>query len=292
MTYGQGYQRPQTSIEKQSPKHRLQDRSTSTSNFLEYYGCVVYYMYPLSHHCSSFFWLLGLERVCWRNWSGNTIPSDTIRLPIWKHRLERWVNFSPSKRRRYVITIAFLKCSDQVTNENRTGAESYYRKDWQPWWFQDIYAKLCVCTGFSTTSRSASGGTFRRRFRESIILFVTFTTNPWHITPQLPPLPTFNDKTIPSTNHQHTNGSDNIHDKGRPTFGVDLAEQMTRDNVEVPPIMQKCCEAIEKYGIQSQGIYRLSGTTSKVANLKQKLDRGQPLFLILFLQVLVTWYLL
>jgi len=48
---------------------------------------------------------------------------------------------------------------------------------------------------------------------------------------------------------------------------------MTRDNVEVPPIMQKCCEAIEKYGIQSQGIYRLSGTTSKVANLKLKLDR-------------------
>lgn len=58
---------------------------------------------------------------------------------------------------------------------------------------------------------------------------------------------------------------------------------MTRDNVEVPPIMQKCCEAIEKYGIKSQGIYRLSGTTSKVANLKLKLDRGQPFFLVLFL---------
>jgi len=90
---------------------------------------------------------------------------------------------------------------------------------------------------------------------------------------------------MPSTNHQHTNGSDNVHDKGRPTFGVDLAEQMTRDNVEVPPIMQKCCEAIEKYGIQSQGIYRLSGTTSKVANLKLKLDRGRPFS---YLQVLVT----
>ena len=87
------------------------------------------------------------------------------------------------------------------------------------------------------------------------------------------------------TNHQSTNGSNGVHDKGRPTFGVDLAEQMTRDNVEVPPIMQKCCEAIEKYGIQSQGIYRVSGTTSKVANLKQKLDRGQSY--IYFLQVLM-----
>lgn len=63
-------------------------------------------------------------------------------------------------------------------------------------------------------------------------------------------------------------------DKGRPTFGVDLGEQMARDDVEVPPIMQKCCEAIEKYGILSQGIYRISGTTSKVQILKQKLDRG------------------
>lgn len=72
-----------------------------------------------------------------------------------------------------------------------------------------------------------------------------------------------------------TNGSSNgIQDNGQPTFGIDLAEQMTRDNVEVPPIMVKCCEAIEKYGIRSQGIYRVSGTTSKVANLRQKLERG------------------
>jgi hypothetical protein len=60
----------------------------------------------------------------------------------------------------------------------------------------------------------------------------------------------------------------------RPTFGVDLAEQMARDNCEVPPIMPKCCQAIETYGLQSQGIYRLSGTTSKVAKLKERLDRG------------------
>jgi hypothetical protein len=60
----------------------------------------------------------------------------------------------------------------------------------------------------------------------------------------------------------------------RPTFGVDLAEQMVRDNCEVPPIMPKCCQAIETYGLESQGIYRLSGTTSKVAKLKERLDKG------------------
>lgn len=62
---------------------------------------------------------------------------------------------------------------------------------------------------------------------------------------------------------------------GRPTFGVDLAEQMIRDNVEVPRIMLRCCAAIERWGIDSTGIYRLSGSVSKVSKLKGLLDRGQ-----------------
>ena len=49
---------------------------------------------------------------------------------------------------------------------------------------------------------------------------------------------------------------------------------MTRDNVELPPIMEKCCQAIEKYGIRSQGIYRINGTSRKVTQLKEKLDKG------------------
>ncbi|KAK1222134.1 Rho GTPase-activating protein [Marasmius sp. AFHP31] len=69
------------------------------------------------------------------------------------------------------------------------------------------------------------------------------------------------------------NGHQTVTDKGRPTFGVDLGEQMARDDVDVPPIMRKCCEAIEKHGLESQGIYRLSGTTSKVAKLKLLLDK-------------------
>lgn len=47
-----------------------------------------------------------------------------------------------------------------------------------------------------------------------------------------------------------------------------------RDGVEVPRILEKCCEAIEVHGIDSIGIYRLSGTTSRVQRLKSKLDRG------------------
>jgi hypothetical protein len=89
----------------------------------------------------------------------------------------------------------------------------------------------------------------------------------------LPPLPSFNDKMHPVATPTANGSSNGIQDNVQPTFGIDLAEQMVRDNVEVPPIMVKCCEAIEKYGIRSQGIYRVSGTTSKVANLRQKLER-------------------
>ncbi|KAJ7765400.1 Rho GTPase activation protein [Mycena maculata] len=86
----------------------------------------------------------------------------------------------------------------------------------------------------------------------------------------LPPLPTHYSDKVQTTPSNGTNG---LVDRGRPTFGVDLADQMARDNVEVPPIMEKCCQAIEKYGIESQGIYRLSGTVTKVATLRQRLDK-------------------
>jgi hypothetical protein len=61
----------------------------------------------------------------------------------------------------------------------------------------------------------------------------------------------------------------------RPTFAVDLADQMHRDGGEVPRVLEKCCEAIELHGLDSMGIYRLSGTTSRVQRLKANLDRGQ-----------------
>jgi len=48
---------------------------------------------------------------------------------------------------------------------------------------------------------------------------------------------------------------------------------MTRDGVEVPPIMVKCCEVIEKHGITTMGVYRIGGTMSKVTRLKEKLDK-------------------
>ncbi|CAG8756298.1 15675_t:CDS:10, partial [Dentiscutata erythropus] len=58
-------------------------------------------------------------------------------------------------------------------------------------------------------------------------------------------------------------------------FGVDLAEQMRRDNHEVPLILIKCAEAIERNGgLESQGIYRVSGVQSHIQKLRALFDRN------------------
>jgi hypothetical protein len=95
---------------------------------------------------------------------------------------------------------------------------------------------------------------------------------------QLPPIATVsvhNDRAHANA-HVSTTPILQSQPKSQPTFGIDLAEQMARDNCDVPAVMRKCCQAIETYGLTSQGIYRLSGTTSKVAKLKERLDKGQP----------------
>lgn len=49
---------------------------------------------------------------------------------------------------------------------------------------------------------------------------------------------------------------------------------MQRDGVDIPKVLEKCAEVIEAYGLDVTGIYRLSGTTSRIQKLKAKLERG------------------
>ncbi|KAG6886103.1 hypothetical protein C0993_002622 [Termitomyces sp. T159_Od127] len=78
----------------------------------------------------------------------------------------------------------------------------------------------------------------------------------------LPPIPRHDIDKQPINGAAVNVGVHGVHTPARPTFGVDLAEQMVRDKVDLPPILTKCCQAIEKYGIQTQGIYRISGMTN------------------------------
>uniref|UniRef100_A0A1A7XR04 Rho GTPase activating protein 31 n=2 Tax=Iconisemion striatum TaxID=60296 RepID=A0A1A7XR04_9TELE len=57
-------------------------------------------------------------------------------------------------------------------------------------------------------------------------------------------------------------GSENV-------FGCDLTEHLQNSGQDVPQVLKKCAEFIEKYGIVD-GIYRLSGVTSNIQRLRQE----------------------
>ncbi|XP_077597381.1 rho GTPase-activating protein 31 [Stigmatopora nigra] len=59
-----------------------------------------------------------------------------------------------------------------------------------------------------------------------------------------------------------TTGSENA-------FGCDLTEHLQNSGQDVPQVLQKCAEFIEKHGIV-HGIYRLSGVTSNIQRLRQE----------------------
>ncbi|RKP22867.1 Rho GTPase activation protein, partial [Syncephalis pseudoplumigaleata] len=66
----------------------------------------------------------------------------------------------------------------------------------------------------------------------------------------------------------------------RPIFGVDLAAQLKRDNMDIPPILSKCATSIEKHGIKSEGIYRISGPVSQLRQLKAAFDKDNELVVL------------
>jgi hypothetical protein len=58
----------------------------------------------------------------------------------------------------------------------------------------------------------------------------------------------------------------------RPIFGVHLQELFTRENSPVPVVVFQCILAVDLFGLDNEGIYRLSGNAAKVAQLKAQFD--------------------
>lgn len=63
----------------------------------------------------------------------------------------------------------------------------------------------------------------------------------------------------------------------RPIFGVDLTQQMARDEVDVPSVLALCITVIEKRGLDAQGLYRQSGAGSRVVAVKRAFDSDMML---------------
>ncbi|CAI6335819.1 unnamed protein product [Periconia digitata] len=57
-----------------------------------------------------------------------------------------------------------------------------------------------------------------------------------------------------------------------PVFGVSLDELFARDGSPVPAIVYQCTQAVDMYGLEVEGIYRIPGTASHIQAMKNLFD--------------------
>ncbi len=62
-----------------------------------------------------------------------------------------------------------------------------------------------------------------------------------------------------------------------PVFGLTLEEIFRRDGTAVPSIVNQCTTAVELFGLDVEGIYRISGSTPQIMELKAMFDHGKPI---------------
>lgn len=61
----------------------------------------------------------------------------------------------------------------------------------------------------------------------------------------------------------------------KPVFGISLDVLFERDGSAVPMIVYQCIQAVDLFGLEVEGIYRLSGTASQVTKIKSLFDNGR-----------------
>ncbi|KAI8991251.1 Rho GTPase activation protein [Mycotypha africana] len=66
------------------------------------------------------------------------------------------------------------------------------------------------------------------------------------------------------------------HNLVKRVFGVSLQQQAELTEDMVPDILKRCATVVEQYGLNSVGIYRLSGTSSRIQKIKFKFESGDP----------------
>ncbi|WPG98967.1 RhoGAP-domain-containing protein [Acrodontium crateriforme] len=60
----------------------------------------------------------------------------------------------------------------------------------------------------------------------------------------------------------------------RPIFGVALGELFARDQIAVPMVVIQCILAVDTFGLEVEGIYRMSGTASHVNQLRDQFNHN------------------
>jgi len=58
----------------------------------------------------------------------------------------------------------------------------------------------------------------------------------------------------------------------KPVFGVSLDELFRRDGSPVPMVVYQCIQAVDLFGLETEGIYRVPGTSSHIQAMKALFD--------------------
>lgn len=69
--------------------------------------------------------------------------------------------------------------------------------------------------------------------------------------------------------------SASVQEPSRPVFGVALGRLYERDGLAVPMVVYQCIQAVDLFGLNVEGIYRLSGSVPHVNKLKSMFDTGE-----------------
>lgn len=60
----------------------------------------------------------------------------------------------------------------------------------------------------------------------------------------------------------------------RPVFGLSLSDLFLRDASPVPQVVYQCIQAVDLFGLDHEGIYRVSGNTVQVQELKSQFEHN------------------
>ena len=90
------------------------------------------------------------------------------------------------------------------------------------------------------------------------------------------PTPQYPQPPIPMGLQTHqTNSSTTSLPALKPVFGLSLEDLLKRDGSAIPLVVYQCIQAVDLYGLEVEGIYRLSGSSSHVSKLKAIFDNGK-----------------
>lgn len=96
--------------------------------------------------------------------------------------------------------------------------------------------------------------------------------------PQGPPFrPQSPARDQPSPHYAAQSSAPPAQEPSRPVFGVALNRLYERDGRAVPMVVYQCIQAVDFFGLDVEGIYRLSGSVPHVNKLKSMFDTGELL---------------